>query len=137
MKSFTLLSFNSLLLICMIYQEELEKKDVRGRSPLMLAVTLGHLEASKLLMEFGANVNTENKDGWTGNGLRFICYYILVRKYLIFIVLVISDLIVFFKLSHVSEAHFFYNKNKCGWYMYLEVANCFEQDVICLVNKVD
>uniref|UniRef100_T1HUF5 Ankyrin repeat domain-containing protein n=1 Tax=Rhodnius prolixus TaxID=13249 RepID=T1HUF5_RHOPR len=45
--------------------EELEKKDVRGRSPLMLAVTLGHLEASKLLMEFGANVNTENKDGWT------------------------------------------------------------------------
>ncbi|KAK9503794.1 hypothetical protein O3M35_010276 [Rhynocoris fuscipes] len=48
-----------------ISQEILEKKDVRGRSPLMLAVTLGHLEASKLLMEFGANVNTENKDGWT------------------------------------------------------------------------
>ncbi|XP_073985484.1 ankyrin repeat domain-containing protein 13D isoform X3 [Rhodnius prolixus] len=48
-----------------VTHEELEKKDVRGRSPLMLAVTLGHLEASKLLMEFGANVNTENKDGWT------------------------------------------------------------------------
>lgn len=48
-----------------VSQEELEKKDVRGRSPLMLAVTLGHLEASKLLMEFGANVNMENKDGWT------------------------------------------------------------------------
>lgn len=47
-------------------QEELEKKDVRGRSPLMLAVTLGHLEIARLLMEKGANVNTENKQGWTG-----------------------------------------------------------------------
>lgn len=33
----------------------------------MLAVTLGHLESAKLLMEKGANVNTENKEGWTGN----------------------------------------------------------------------
>lgn len=32
----------------------------------MLAVTLGHLEVAKLLMDRGANVNTENKDGWTG-----------------------------------------------------------------------
>uniref|UniRef100_A0A1B6CP52 Ankyrin repeat domain-containing protein n=1 Tax=Clastoptera arizonana TaxID=38151 RepID=A0A1B6CP52_9HEMI len=45
--------------------EELEKKDVRSRSPLMLAVTLGHLESAKLLMEKGANVNTENREGWT------------------------------------------------------------------------
>ncbi|XP_014259024.1 ankyrin repeat domain-containing protein 13B isoform X1 [Cimex lectularius] len=52
-------------LIAGVPVEDLEKKDVRGRSPLMLAVTLGHLEVSKLLMEFGANVNTENKDGWT------------------------------------------------------------------------
>ncbi|CAH1405533.1 unnamed protein product [Nezara viridula] len=43
---------------------EIEKKDVRGRSPLMLAVTLGHLEAAKLLMEKGANVNTVNCEGW-------------------------------------------------------------------------
>lgn len=46
-------------------QDELERKDVRSRSPLMLAVTLGHLESARLLMEKGANVNTENKDGWT------------------------------------------------------------------------
>lgn len=44
--------------------DEIEKKDVRGRSPLMLAVTLGHLEAAKLLMEKGANVNTVNSEGW-------------------------------------------------------------------------
>lgn len=47
-------------------QGELEVKDVRGRTPLMLAVTLGHLETARLLMERGANINTENKDGWTG-----------------------------------------------------------------------
>jgi len=46
-------------------QENIEKKDVRGRSPLMLAVTLGHLEVARLLMEHGANVNTENSEGWT------------------------------------------------------------------------
>ncbi|XP_039292437.1 ankyrin repeat domain-containing protein 13D isoform X2 [Nilaparvata lugens] len=48
-----------------ITKEELELKDVRGRSPLMLAVTLGHLESAKFLMQKGANVNTENRDGWT------------------------------------------------------------------------
>ncbi|XP_054257954.1 ankyrin repeat domain-containing protein 13D isoform X2 [Macrosteles quadrilineatus] len=48
-----------------IEQDYLEKKDARGRSPLLLAVTLGHLESSRLLMEHGANINTENKEGWT------------------------------------------------------------------------
>lgn len=48
-----------------ITEEELEKKDCRGRSPLMLAVTLGHLESSRLLIGSGANVNTENPEGWT------------------------------------------------------------------------
>ncbi|KAL1140274.1 hypothetical protein AAG570_000206 [Ranatra chinensis] len=31
----------------------------------MLAVTLGHLESSRTLIDHGANVNAENKDGWT------------------------------------------------------------------------
>ncbi|KAG8300526.1 Ankyrin repeat domain-containing protein 13D [Homalodisca vitripennis] len=44
---------------------DLERKDVRGRSPLMLAVTLGHLESARLLMDRGANINTENREGWT------------------------------------------------------------------------
>ncbi|XP_046680648.1 ankyrin repeat domain-containing protein 13B-like [Homalodisca vitripennis] len=46
-------------------QADLERKDVRGRSPLMLAVTLGHLESARLLMDRGANINTENREGWT------------------------------------------------------------------------
>ncbi|XP_049817825.1 ankyrin repeat domain-containing protein 13D isoform X2 [Aethina tumida] len=42
-----------------------EKKDVRGRTPLMLAVTLGFLESSRVLLNSEANVNVENSDGWT------------------------------------------------------------------------
>lgn len=44
----------------------LEQMDPRGRSPLMLAVTLEHLDCVILLLESGANVNVENKEGWTG-----------------------------------------------------------------------
>lgn len=44
----------------------MEKKDVRGRTPLMLAITLGRLEMTQELIRHGTNVNTENKDGWTG-----------------------------------------------------------------------
>lgn len=47
--------------------QHLEQLDPRGRSPLMLAVTLEHLDCVILLLESGANVNVENKDGWTGN----------------------------------------------------------------------
>ncbi|XP_022916461.1 ankyrin repeat domain-containing protein 13D isoform X2 [Onthophagus taurus] len=42
-----------------------EKKDNRGRSPLMLAVTLGHMESVRSLLNFEANVNCENADGWS------------------------------------------------------------------------
>ncbi|CAB3261098.1 unnamed protein product [Arctia plantaginis] len=45
-------------------QEEIEGKDLRGRTPLLLAVTLGHLESVRVLIEAGADVNCE-KDGWT------------------------------------------------------------------------
>lgn len=40
--------------------------DVRGRTPLMLAVTLGHLESTRTLLNHEANVNCENLNGWTG-----------------------------------------------------------------------
>jgi len=43
---------------------QIEVKDVHGRTPLMLAVTLGHLDCTRLLLDSGANVNTEC-DGWT------------------------------------------------------------------------
>lgn len=32
----------------------------------MLAVTLGHLESVRILLNNEANVNRENSDGWTG-----------------------------------------------------------------------
>ncbi|XP_017780401.1 PREDICTED: ankyrin repeat domain-containing protein 13D isoform X2 [Nicrophorus vespilloides] len=44
---------------------ELESRDNRGRTPLMLAVTLGHLEVVRVLLNHHANVNCENPDGWT------------------------------------------------------------------------
>lgn len=63
----------------MLWQEEVERKDVRGRSPLMLAVTLGHLETARLLMESGANINTENKDGWTGNHFHLLKFGVVIK----------------------------------------------------------
>jgi len=42
----------------------LEVKDHHGRTPLMLAVSLGRLECTRLLLDAAANVNTEC-DGWT------------------------------------------------------------------------
>lgn len=43
----------------------LEKIDCHGRTPLMLAVTLGHLESTRILLQHDANVNAENPGGWT------------------------------------------------------------------------
>ncbi|XP_060803237.1 ankyrin repeat domain-containing protein 13D [Amyelois transitella] len=48
----------------MFTPEDIEKKDPRGRTPLLLAVTLGHIESVRLLIDAGADVNCE-KDGWT------------------------------------------------------------------------
>ncbi|KAK4321064.1 hypothetical protein Pmani_008114 [Petrolisthes manimaculis] len=42
-----------------------EVRDPRGRTPLMLAVTLGHLESTKVLLRHNCNVNVESSDGWT------------------------------------------------------------------------
>lgn len=44
---------------------DMEMLDTRGRTPLMLAVTLGHLESARVLLNHNANVNTENRGGWT------------------------------------------------------------------------
>ncbi|KAL4707998.1 hypothetical protein ACJJTC_010614 [Scirpophaga incertulas] len=44
--------------------EEIECKDPRGRTPLLLAVTLGYIDTVRVLIEAGADVNCE-KDGWT------------------------------------------------------------------------
>ena len=45
-------------------QHEREKKDPRGRTPLHLAVTLGHTKCAQLLVEQGANCLAENRHQW-------------------------------------------------------------------------
>ncbi|XP_071848169.1 ankyrin repeat domain-containing protein 13D-like isoform X3 [Apostichopus japonicus] len=45
-------------------EHDLNEIGPRGRTPLHLAVTLGHLESVKVLLQFNADVNIENKKGW-------------------------------------------------------------------------
>lgn len=47
------------------FKDEIEKKDPRGRTPLMLAIVLNHYNCAFVLLEHGANANTET-DGWSG-----------------------------------------------------------------------
>ncbi|XP_022108825.1 ankyrin repeat domain-containing protein 13D-like isoform X2 [Acanthaster planci] len=45
-------------------QGDVEAVDPHGRSPLHLAVTLGHLESVRILLRHHGQVNVENKGGW-------------------------------------------------------------------------
>lgn len=47
-------------------QVDIEQLDPRGRTPLHLATTLGHLECAEVLLRHGADVAKENRSGWTG-----------------------------------------------------------------------
>lgn len=49
-----------------VLQSQLEKLDPRGRTPLMLAITLDDIQSTRLLITKGANVNVKNDEGWTG-----------------------------------------------------------------------
>uniref|UniRef100_A0A671XFV3 Ankyrin repeat domain 13A n=1 Tax=Sparus aurata TaxID=8175 RepID=A0A671XFV3_SPAAU len=46
-------------------QNEIEAVDPRGRTPLHLAVSLGHLESVRVLLRHGAEVTKENSHNWT------------------------------------------------------------------------
>ncbi|KAG7273139.1 hypothetical protein CRUP_034537 [Coryphaenoides rupestris] len=46
-------------------QNEAETVDPRGRTPLHLAVSLGHLESVRVLLRHGAQVTKENANNWT------------------------------------------------------------------------
>ncbi|XP_015177619.1 PREDICTED: ankyrin repeat domain-containing protein 13D isoform X1 [Polistes dominula] len=65
---------------------EIEKHDTRGRTPLMLAVTLGHTDCAVVLLHHEANVNTENTQGWTvvqeavGTGNPELLQMVLARR---------------------------------------------------------
>ncbi|XP_053558070.1 ankyrin repeat domain-containing protein 13A isoform X2 [Bombina bombina] len=48
-----------------IISQDIEELDPRGRTPLHLAVSLGHLESAKILLRHKADVTKENRDGWT------------------------------------------------------------------------
>lgn len=59
-------------------QTDLESVDPRGRTPLHLAVTLGHLDCARVLLQHGADVSKENRNGWTGEWLLYF-FFIEVR----------------------------------------------------------
>ncbi|XP_063984442.1 ankyrin repeat domain-containing protein 13D isoform X2 [Diachasmimorpha longicaudata] len=67
-------------------QHNKEQHDNRGRTPLMLAVTLGYKESIQVLLDNDVNVYTENKDGWsvvqeaTGTGNPEILQIVLARR---------------------------------------------------------
>ncbi|XP_036762170.2 ankyrin repeat domain-containing protein 13B isoform X4 [Manis pentadactyla] len=46
-------------------QVDIEQLDPRGRTPLHLATTLGHLDCARVLLAHGADVGRENRSGWT------------------------------------------------------------------------
>ncbi|TFJ99480.1 HAUS augmin-like complex subunit 5 [Platysternon megacephalum] len=46
-------------------QVDIEQQDPRGRTPLHLATTLGHLDCARVLLQHGADVGKENHSGWT------------------------------------------------------------------------
>lgn len=58
-------------------QTDLESLDPRGRTPLHLAVTLGYLDCARVLLQQGADVSKENRNGWTGE---CVCVFVLWRK---------------------------------------------------------
>ncbi|XP_033208375.1 ankyrin repeat domain-containing protein 13D isoform X2 [Belonocnema kinseyi] len=65
---------------------DIEKHDNRGRTPLMLAVTLGYMDSAVVLLQHEANVNTENTQGWSvvqeavGTGNPELLQMVLARR---------------------------------------------------------
>lgn len=69
--TFRILTSSSAFYFCI--QTDLESLDPRGRTPLHLAVTLGHLDCARVLLQHGADVSKENRNGWTGEWVHMLC----------------------------------------------------------------
>ena len=64
---------------CAILQHDVELVDPRGRTPLHLAISMGHLECAKALLKNGADANKENAKYWTGQSNIYM--YMNVREF--------------------------------------------------------
>lgn len=54
-----------MLLSCLVPQQDFERLDPRGRTPLELAVCLGHLESTRVLLRHTSDPTHCNAQGWT------------------------------------------------------------------------
>lgn len=54
-----------ILLSCWVPQQDAERLDPRGRTPLELAVCLGHLESTRVLLRHSSDPTHCNAQGWT------------------------------------------------------------------------
>lgn len=54
-----------MLLVCLVLQQDVERLDPRGRTPLELAVCLGHLESTRVLLRHSSDPTHCNAQGWT------------------------------------------------------------------------
>lgn len=54
-----------MLLPCLAPQQDVERLDPRGRTPLELAVCLGHLESTRVLLRHSSDPTHCNAQGWT------------------------------------------------------------------------
>ncbi|XP_042300058.1 ankyrin repeat domain-containing protein 13A-like, partial [Sceloporus undulatus] len=49
----------------LLEEQYAERRDPRRRTPLHLAVSLGHIESARVLLRHEADVTKENAQGWT------------------------------------------------------------------------
>lgn len=54
-----------MLIVYMVPQQDVERLDPRGRTPLELAVCLGHLESTRVLLRHTADPTHCSAQGWT------------------------------------------------------------------------
>lgn len=63
-----------MLALCFFFldlQQDVERIDPRGRTPLELAVCLGHLESTRVLLRHSADPTHCNAQGWTSKSCDF------------------------------------------------------------------